>query len=78
VVRLLSGLYNLPDGVEGGEPLLNGVRCPGGLPVRISDAHCVRELILCPLDEKAEIEWQYRVRFAMKILAGLLMRLMED
>lgn len=37
---------HVPDGVEGGEPLLNGVRGPGGLPVRISNAHRDRETIL--------------------------------
>jgi hypothetical protein len=32
---------DIPDGVEGGEPLVNGVGRPRRLPVGISDAHRV-------------------------------------
>ena len=36
----------IPDGVEGGEALLDGVGRPRGLPVGISDAHCAGQFRL--------------------------------
>lgn len=40
-IIILKGVYDVPDGVEGGESLLDGVRGTGDLTVGISDAHGV-------------------------------------
>lgn len=62
---------NLPDGVQGGEPLLDGVWRARRLPLRISDAHHAlqdtyfRSGIDCYLRDKRDNRGRVVVRCAM-------------
>lgn len=67
---------DIPDGVEGGEPFVNGVGRPRRLPVGISDAHLVG--LAVGTEAISEMRMMESSRYCGYLVMGEMMREREQ